>query len=118
MHTAPRILYMRAFAPCFAGKPSGLNVRNIVAAAPAFRGHCAAIDATLASAYAAAATYVKTFESVRMIDEHAREWDAAAYGATVAADNRRLRADLRTYRAWKAELDKMKARCSPLPFAN
>ncbi len=30
VHTAPRVLYMRAFAPQFAGKPRGLHVRNVV----------------------------------------------------------------------------------------
>jgi hypothetical protein len=85
MHTAPRALYMRAFAQLFPGKPSGLNVRNIVANSPRFRALSDEIDRTLAEDYAAAAEYARSFEAVRMIHDHGAAWDKGAYAAEVRA---------------------------------
>ena len=130
VHTAPRILYMRAFAALFAGKPRGLHVRNVIASSAAWQAATAAAGATLAADYAAAAQYVQCFQAVRMIHEHGRSGAGGAplpllatadVAAAVAAvegvadaeavavgDAKAVRAQLRTYRGWKAELDKMK----------
>jgi hypothetical protein len=108
MHTAPRILYMRAFTHLFMGKPSGLNVRNIVCQSTRFCGLLADINATLAHDYAAATEYVTVFEAVRMIHEHRLTWDREAYTESVGNNARLVRQDLRKFRGWKAELDKMK----------
>lgn len=108
VHAAPRIMYMRAFASLFAGRPSGLHVRNIILAAPRFNALLEDLNATIAEDFAAAREYVRVFEAVRMIHDHQLAWDKAAYESEVGFDARRVRLDLRKFRGWKAELDRMK----------
>ena len=108
VHAAPRIMYMRAFASLFAGRPSGLHVRNIILAAPRFNSLLEEINATIAEDFAAARDYVRVFEAVRMIHDHQLAWDKDVYEAEVGFDARRVRLDLRKFRSWKAELDRMK----------
>lgn len=108
VHAAPRIMYMRAFASLFAGRPSGLHVRNIILAAPRFNALIEDLNSTIAEDFAAAREYVRVFEAVRMIHDHQLAWDKAAYESEVGFDARRVRLDLRKFRGWKAELDRMK----------
>lgn len=108
VHAAPRIMYMRAFASLFAGRPSGLHVRNIILAAPRFNALLEELNATIAEDFSAAREYVRVFEAVRMIHDHQLAWDKAAYESEVGFDARRVRLDLRKFRGWKAELDRMK----------
>ena len=92
VHSAPRILYMRAFAQYFAGKPSGLNIRNIICNAPRFQTLVGALDMTVVEDYAHANEYVRVFESVRMVYEHMHSWDPEKYAQIVGQDVRRCAA--------------------------
>jgi dynein heavy chain len=105
---APRILYMRAFAQYFTGKPSGLNIRNIICSSPRFLKLLTDIDETVTEDYAAAGEYVNVFKSVRMVYDHGQTWDAAEYRERVGFDLRTIKRDLRKFRDWKIELDRMK----------
>lgn len=108
LQSAPHIVSMRAFAPLFTGKPSALNVRNLVAHSPRFQALVQSINMTVTEDFAAAAEYVTVFESIRMIDDHRKTWNADAYAAEAAGSARKVNLDLRKFRTWKAELDKMK----------
>jgi dynein heavy chain, axonemal len=108
LQSAPHIVSMRAFAPLFTGKPSALNVRNLLAHSPRFQTLVRSINATVAEDFAAAAEYVTVFEGVRMIHDHRITWNADAYAAEAAGSARKVNLDLRKFRTWKAELDKMK----------
>lgn len=105
---APRILYMRAFAQYFTGKPSGLNIRNIICSSPRYQQLTHDIDTTVAEDFAAAGEYVNVFKGVRMVFDHGQSWDAAAYRTRVGTELRTIKRDLRKFRDWKLELDRMK----------
>ena len=56
---APRILFMRAFAQYFEGKPSGLNPVNIIRTTPNFVNLCEKINETVKKDFLASGEYVK-----------------------------------------------------------
>lgn len=56
---APRLVFMRAFAQYFDGKPSGLNPPSIIRATPYFSQLRDAINDTILEDYGAARDYVK-----------------------------------------------------------
>jgi hypothetical protein len=53
MQAAPRLLFMRAFAYHFNGKPSGLNTVNIIRSMPAYVALRARINEVVLADYAA-----------------------------------------------------------------
>jgi dynein heavy chain, axonemal len=108
VQAAPRILYMRAFAQLFQGRPSGLHIRNVINTTPRFVRLLADISSTLSEDYATGRECAKLLEPVRMIHDHQMAWDKHAYADAVGSDSRRVRLDLRKFRSWKTELDKMK----------
>lgn len=108
VQAAPRILYMRAFAQLFQGRPSGLHIRNVISTTPHFVKLLADVSETLSEDYATGRECARLLEPVRMIHEHQMSWDKQAYADAVGSDSRRVRLDLRKFRSWKTELDKMK----------
>lgn len=99
---------MRAFALLFQGRPSGLHIRNIISSSPRYEQLLEEITGTLAEDYATGRDCAKLLEPVRMIQEHHMCWDKHAYAGAVGSDSRQVRLDLRKFRSWKTELDKMK----------
>lgn len=108
VQASPRILYMRAFAQLFQGRPSGLHIRNTICTSPRYERILEDITTTLSEDYSTGRDCAKLLEPVRMIHEHQMSWDKQAYADAVGSDARQVRLDLRQFRGWKAELDKMK----------
>lgn len=63
---APRLVFMRAFAPYFEGKPSGLNAVNIIRSMPYFNTLRARINEAVISDFSAAKEAVKVQREVNM----------------------------------------------------
>lgn len=99
---------MRAFAQLFQGRPSGLHIRNIISTSPRYEQLLAEIVTTLSEDYATGRDCAKLLEPVRMIHDHQMSWDKHVYADAVGSDSRQVRLDLRKFRSWKTELDKMK----------
>jgi hypothetical protein len=99
---------MRAFAQLFQGRPSGLHIHNIISTSPRFEKLVKDITSTIAEDYATGCECAKLLEPIRVIHDHQLTWDKHVYAEAVGTDSRQVRLDLRKFRSWKAELDKMK----------
>jgi len=104
---APRIVFMRAFAPYFDGKPSGLNPPSIIRATQMFQDVRSHVNTNITEAYKDAQEYVKIFEDYRKIYNFGRTWSFEEY-TSKPKTLREIRRDMYKQREWRNELDRMK----------
>ncbi|GLC47993.1 hypothetical protein PLESTB_000047400 [Pleodorina starrii] len=104
---APRLIFMRAFAQYFDGKPSGLNPSSVIRSMPLFNDLRNSITSSIQEDFAAARDYVKLFEAYRMVYDFGRTWSFEAYSSKPKS-LREIRRDMHRQREWRNELDRMK----------
>ncbi|KXZ55711.1 DHC8 protein [Gonium pectorale] len=104
---APRLIFMRAFAQYFDGKPSGLNPGSVIRSSPNFNTLRNSISSSIQEDFAAAREYVKIFEAYRMVYDFGRSWSYEAYSSRPKS-LREIRRDMHKQREWRNELDRMK----------
>eukprot|EP00798_Chlamydomonas_sp_ICE-L_P012760 gene12760-16011_t len=95
---APRLLFMRAFAGYFQGKPSGINPPAVIRSNEYFQD---------LRDYTEAREYVQLFEEYRKIYDFGCQWSYESYSAE-AKTLRDIRRDMHKQREWRNELDRMK----------
>eukprot|EP00201_Polytomella_parva_P020499 CAMPEP_0175042260 /NCGR_PEP_ID=MMETSP0052_2-20121109/2450_1 /TAXON_ID=51329 ORGANISM="Polytomella parva, Strain SAG 63-3" /NCGR_SAMPLE_ID=MMETSP0052_2 /ASSEMBLY_ACC=CAM_ASM_000194 /LENGTH=3805 /DNA_ID=CAMNT_0016305023 /DNA_START=33 /DNA_END=11446 /DNA_ORIENTATION=+ len=104
---APRLIFMRAFASYFDGKPSGLNPTTIIRSTPYFVQLRTSINDTIVDDFASARDYVKLFEGYRVVYDFGRRWSYEEYTSRTR-NLREIRRDMYKQREWRIELDRMK----------
>eukprot|EP00878_Enallax_costatus_P031474 GHUV01034420.1.p1 GENE.GHUV01034420.1~~GHUV01034420.1.p1 ORF type:complete len:647 (+),score=200.09 GHUV01034420.1:874-2814(+) len=105
---APRLLFMRAFAHLFEGKPSGLNTLNILRNMGYLTSLRGSINQTIIDDFTAAKEAVREIDvGYRKIWDFGRTWDPDAYAAQ-PRNLSEIRRDLVLQRNWKGSLDRMK----------
>jgi hypothetical protein len=77
------VLFMRAFAPLFDARPSGLNPLAILRASPDFAAARQGVNEAVAGDFAAARDAARALEEYRKVWEFGQAWDGDAYAAQV-----------------------------------
>lgn len=108
-NVAPRLLFMRLFSQYFDGRPTGLNVNNIVRTAPQMVDLRQTISECIKQDFVTAQDYVKVFEEYREIHKWGQTWTIEKW-AEKPQSVESVKSLMARQRARKDKLERMKVR--------